>query len=291
MTKSLTGRLCGANERYKIKELTGEISKVETYKAFDDKLNREVSLQIYSADQTDLAKSQLKIYATLQHPNVLPLLDATKIDDRSVQVLRQMEGFKLSELINGETGLAHEEIFNIIPQLLDVLITLHDLGYMHLGLNPASILLSTGWDTGCRYFLTSFINACEMDQDKTWAKPQPGMFRDFFTYSAPEVLNGGTADERSDLFSLGAVIYHSFCGTPPYVGDSPIEISSCHQKTPPHHLGYFRPEIPSEIANWVMSLIAIEPSERPLNPLEALKSFQKVTESTSQELNLDSRVA
>lgn len=287
----LIGRFCGPRDRYELKELVTEMPKVQIYNAHDDKLDREVTLTIFASGEDRLAQEQMKIFASFQHPSVSPLFDATKIDDRHVHVLRRVEGYRLNELINDETGLVAEEIFNFIPQLLDVLITLHDLEYLHLGLDPASVLLSNGWNTGYRYMISNFTNACKMDEKGAWSKPQPGMFRDCFSHSAPEVLNGGTADVRSDLFSLGSVIYQSFCGKAAYQGDSPIEISSSHQKDKPDHLGYFRPEIPVELADWVMSLIAIEPKDRPATALDALKAFTEMTEPIAEEMSESSRVA
>lgn len=290
-TPTLIGRCCGQGDRYQIKELVEEFSKVEVYHAYDDKLGRAVSLQIFVSGEDELAQKQKGIYTSFQHPNVCPILDATKIDDRPVHVLCEVKGFRLSELVNGETALAAEEIFNLAPHLLDVLVSLHGFGYVHLGLDPASILLSNGWNTGFRYLITNFTNAGKIDEDGAWFKPEPGMFRDCFAHSAPEVLNGGTADVRSDLFSLGSLIYQSFCGKVAYEGNSPIEISRAHQKDKPEHLGYCRPEIPVKLADWVMSLIAVNPDERPKTALDALHTFTKITEPITAESGEGSRVA
>ena len=291
--ENLTGQCCGLDDRYQIGSLLSESTKFQSYETYDEKLSRDVTLNIFPPKPEELAQPQLEIYSSIQHPNVCPLLDAGKTGDRQYLILRQVEGFRLENLVTKDTALAADEISGMINQLLDILITLHDKNYLHLGLAPSSILLSTSYNTECQYLITDFINASKMDEEGNWSEPKPGMFRDCFPHTAPEALNGGTADVRSDLFSLGALVYHAFCGHAPFEGNGPIEVSSSHQDAAkaPVHLSYKRPEVPDEIANWVMSLLEVDQNKRPKDALEALKSFQQLKGISVDIAEQDSRVA
>jgi len=280
--RSWIGESIGRSDRYKISELLRSESRFQSYLAEDQQLGRQVELCIYEKEHKSAASAQISILASLQHPSVRPVLDAFVHEDLAVHVLTELDGYNLADLLDGETALEAKELLNIAPQILDVLITLHDQGFLHLGLCPAHLNISTTWNSGCHYILHDFSNAQKIDETGLSEVTDSAMFRENYRFAPPEILGGDSADARSDLFSLGAVIYNLFSGSPPFDGEKPIQVSQSHQTdSPPQHLSELRADIPSELANWAMNLLQIDPSLRPASASEALASFEEIAKDLS----------
>ncbi len=274
-TKFLVESIIGPKQQYQLVEHLQANSHYDLFRAYDSFLNRHVSLCVFASESKDAADAQLEALASLSHPNILPLLDGFREEDHPVHVVKDIDPFLLSDLINEDTALDGEQINCLVPQLFDALIAFHENKTLHLGISPANISLYCSNDGRCRYTLLNLSFSKAMDEDGCCEDYDSSILQKQFHHVAPEALAVEKVDARADLFSLGASIYTLFSGQPPFDAESPIHLAESHRSDTPKHLGSIRSDIPAPIADWVMNLLAVDPVERPKNAQAALEKFQE----------------
>ena len=186
----------------------------------DEVLGREVALKrigmMPGAGSPDLerAEREARLAARLNHPHVVAIFDLVTDDDHQWLVMEYVEGVTLAQLVQRDGALTPDEASPLISQAADALAAAHAAGIVHRDVKPSNILVTPQGQVK----LSDFgIARAEADASLT----QTGLVTGSPAYLAPEVASGQTARDSSDVWSLGATLFHALAGRPPYdVGDN-----------------------------------------------------------------------
>jgi eukaryotic-like serine/threonine-protein kinase len=223
-------------ESFEIRELIGVGGMGEVYLAHDTKLNRRVAIKVlpdaYAADPDRIARfhREAQAVAALNHPGIAAIYDLAEADGRKFLVLELIEGETLAErLRRGQPPV--EEALQIAKQIVDALEAAHERGVCHRDLKPANIKLTAEGsvkvlDFGLAKFLQSSAAAPHLTHSPTLslAGTYPGVILGTAGYMSPEQAKGFEADQRSDIFSFGCILYELLTGKRAFEGDTASEI-------------------------------------------------------------------
>jgi len=206
--------------RYTLKREIGRGGMGAVWLAQDEILGRQVALKRIgmfpggSAPDLARAEREAKLAAKLNHPHVVAVFDFVSDGDAQWLVMEYVDGVTLAELSKKRRGLEPDQAAPIIRQAAEALAAAHQAGIVHRDVKPSNILVTSDGTAK----LTDFgIARARADATLT----QTGMVTGSPAYIAPEVASGGTATDASDVWSLGATMYHALTGRPPYdVGDN-----------------------------------------------------------------------
>ena len=181
----------------------------------DTVLGRDVALKriglMPGASSPDLqrAEREARLAARLNHPHVVAVFDLAEDGDETWLVMEYVEGITLSAFVRRDGALTPDEAAPWVRQAADALAAAHAAGIIHRDVKPSNMLLTRGGDVK----ITDFgIARAEADASLT----QTGLVTGSPAYLAPEIASGATATEASDVWSLGATLYHLLAGQPPY---------------------------------------------------------------------------
>lgn len=265
--------------RYNIVKLLGKGRTGGVYKAEDENLQRSVAMRRFFDRQNEVSFAEhgdafvevAQSLSNLQHPNLLRIFDAGVDDDGPYIVSQLLEGKSLhDELL--ENSLEIDDVVTLAREMLDAFSMAHDRGYYHGALTPGSILLTPSARGGYRAIILdmglSRISPLIQGPDSMAAiMADPAIL-------APELFDGSEVDARADLYMLGQILYMSLAGGHPFGGLSFAEAKQKHLKGLPS-ISKKNKSVPKDLATWLSSLIAVDPSDRPLSAVEALNSLPK----------------
>ena len=250
--------------RYEDLHVIGRGGMGMIYRARDPVLDRSVALKVISsfevtADLRARFFREARACARLRdHPNIVTIHDMGEDDGRLFIVMELLEGEELRHLIARPAPLTLEEKLAIVRQICDGLHHAHQKGVVHRDIKPANIfLLPSGQVKILDFGIAQFAAAATTHGDLT----RTGMMMGTPRYMAPEQVRG-QADQRSDIFSVGAVAYELFSGRPPFAGENPLQILEQLRTTTPPRLSELDPSIPPELSDIVDRAIRKEPEER-----------------------------
>ena len=227
------GFILGSHE---IVGLLGAGGMGEVYRARDTKLNRQVAIKIlpeaYAADPDRVARfhREAQAVAALNHPNIAGIHDLAESGGTKYLVLELIEGDTLADRLR-RGPVPAEEALTIIKQVLEALEAAHEKGICHRDLKPANIKLTPDGvvkvlDFGLAKFMQSSSSAPNMTHSPTLsvAGTYPGVILGTAGYMSPEQAKGYEADQRSDLFSVGCILYELLSGRQAFEGETASEI-------------------------------------------------------------------
>ncbi len=226
---SLTGRRIGP---YEVVRLLGRGGMGEVYKARDTRLDRIGALKILpievAADPDRLRRfiREAKAASALNHSNIATIYEIGESDGIQWIAMELVEGQTLAERLKG-TPLEFSEILDIGIQVAEALEEAHNKGIIHRDIKPANLMLTPKGQVKILDFglakmerREGFVSAAETSETHTL----PGLVMGTARYMSPEQVLGQAADHRSDIFSLGVVLYEMATGQPPFAGDTPSAI-------------------------------------------------------------------
>ncbi|HJZ73462.1 MAG TPA: serine/threonine-protein kinase [Vicinamibacterales bacterium] len=215
--------------RFEIESLIGSGVTSDVYRARDTQSRRAVAIKVLSGsmtnDTTRLARfiNEARTTALITHPNIVAVYDAGMDGGRPFVVLELLEGETLRARMN-RGRLAAPVAMQYALDIVHGLIAAHHLGIVHRDLKPENVFVSTGGhlkilDFGLASCGQEAIGLLSADAKST----HPGAILGSVGYMSPEQVRGGIADERSDIFSLGVILYEMIAGVRPFREDTPIE--------------------------------------------------------------------
>ncbi len=249
-------------ERYRVRTRVGQGAMGVVWRAEDERLQREVALKQVSlpAGADDEARDQAhrrvfreaRMIARLHHPHAIAVYDVVEHDGQPWLVMEYLPSRSLAEALVADGPLDPERVAHIGRQVADALAAAHEAGMVHRDIKPGNVLLG---DDGLAK-VTDFGIARAVD-DVTITST--GMMAGTPAYLAPEVARGGTADFRSDVYSLGSTLYTALEGVPPYgTGDNPLAV--LHRVAS----GEYAPPAPrGPITPLIEHLLRPDPASRP----------------------------
>ncbi len=241
--------------QYHILEMIGRGGMGEVYLAQDSKLRRRVALKLLPArvttDEQRLKRFQLEAYAAsaLSHPNILTVYDIGEQDDSHFIATEYIEGETLRQLMKrGKVTLA--ETLEIAIQVAAALSAAHRASIIHRDIKPENIMLRP--DGYVKVLDFGLAKLAEPPRPLSGAsalqviETEPGMVMGTVRYMSPEQARGKTLDARTDIFSLGIVLYELIAGCVPFAGDSSADVIVAILEKEPQPLAELAPDVPPE---------------------------------------------
>ncbi|SMO46658.1 Serine/threonine protein kinase [Melghirimyces algeriensis] len=256
---SVEGRKLGG--RYEIISRIGGGGMAVVYKARDVLLNRYVAIKVLNESLSNDSEfirrfsREAQAAASLSHPNVVGVYDVGQEDYTHYIVMEYIEGPTLKEYIQQYSPLTAEEIVSIASQICDALAHAHENQIVHRDVKPHNILLSYNG----RAKVTDFgIARASTSSTIT----QAGSVMGSVHYFSPEQARGGLIGAKSDIYSLGVVLYEMVTGEIPFDGDSAISIAMKHLQEPVRDPAKLNPNVPQSIHHVIMRALEKDPDDR-----------------------------
>ncbi|MGE0461601.1 MAG: protein kinase [Vicinamibacterales bacterium] len=255
---------------YRIVRALGSGGMGEVYAAEDTRLSRQVALKLLppdaAADADRLARFQreARALAGLNHPNVVTIHSVEEADGVHFLTMEIVEGKTLAGLIPS-TGVAWPDFFKWALQLVDAIVAAHQRGVVHRDLKPANIMIGSGGRLKVLDFgLAKLKRAVPEHSDllATATDTVPHLVLGTAAYMSPEHAEGRPVDSRSDIFSLGIVLYEMATGTRPFKGDSALSLLSSIIKDPVPPVSGSRPDAPAGLERILRRCLAKDPERR-----------------------------
>jgi len=210
--------------RYDIERVLGEGAMGVVYEGKDTRLHRKVAIKtiLKSALDSSSAKEysmrfarEAQAVARLNHPNIVQVFDFAEERDVAYIVMELVRGRELKTFFDAKERFELKEIVHIVGELCEALHFAHEAGIVHRDIKPANVMI----DAQGRVKLTDFGVARISDPERTLSdKTQAGMVVGTPAYMSPEQIQGLTLDRRSDIFSVGVILYEFLCGAKPFAG-------------------------------------------------------------------------
>lgn len=230
---------------YRVIEKIGAGGMGEVYLAEDIELNRRVALKFLplhlcqDADCRARFKREAQAAAKLDHPNIVSVFEVGEFQGRPFFAMQLVEGQSLKEVLAGK-ALSLDRILEIAIQICEGLQAAHESGITHRDIKPSNILI----DSHGRARIVDFGLASVMGSDHL---TKTGSTLGTIGYMSPEQVKGEKVDHRTDLFSIGVVLYEMIAGHTPFKADSEAATLHAIANTKPEFLAHFRREVPPEL--------------------------------------------
>ena len=277
---------------YKIESKLGEGGMGAVYAATDTKLGRKVALKVLPADMVANAdrrarfEREAQAIAALNHPNIVTIYSFEEADGQYFMTMELIEGKTLTSLIPRE-GLTLQEFFNYSIPIADALAAAHEKGIFHRDLKPDNIMVTPEGRLKILDFgLAKLRQDAKLDAADTILKTQTataeGQILGTVAYMSPEQAEAKETDHRSDIFSLGIILYEMSTGAKPFSGDTPISTISAILREQPKPVSEINPGLPRHLSRIIRRCLAKDPRKRFQTALDVeneLESFKEEVDS------------
>jgi serine/threonine protein kinase len=260
---------------YRIIGKIGQGGMATVYKAYQASMDRNVAVKVLPgqlAESDEFSKrfrQEARTIARLEHPHILPVIDFGEDDGTTYFVMRYLEGGTLKSRM--EAGpLALDEIDRIFTQLCDALGYAHAHGVVHRDLKPANALV----DEDGNIFLTDF-GIAKILESASPRLTQTDAIMGTPAYISPEQAQAQQVDKRSDIYSLGIILFEMVTGRVPFVADTPLAVILKHLSDPLPLPSVIKADIPQSIENILLKALAKNREDRFASTSEFLASWKR----------------
>lgn len=249
------------NDRYEIEKLIGEGGMANVYLAKDTILDRKVAVKVLrgdlAGDEKFVRRFQREALAasSLSHPNIVEIYDVGEDNGNFYIVMEYIDGKTLKQLIKKRGVLTLPETIDIMMQLLDALATAHDSYIIHRDIKPQNIMIKdSGLVKITDFGIAMALNSAQLTQTNS--------VMGSVHYLPPEQASGKGSTIRSDIYSLGILMFEMLTGRVPFKGDSAVEIALKHMKEPLPSVREINPVVPQSVENIILKAAAKNPKNR-----------------------------
>ena len=265
------GRLL--DDRYEILEAIGTGGMAVVYKARCHRLNRLVAIKIlkdeFALDEEFRRRfhAEGEAVAMLSNPNIVQVYDVSSTDDANFIVMELIDGISLKQYMEKKGVLNWKETLHFAMQIAKGLEHAHSRGIIHRDIKPHNVMVLKNGSVK----VMDFGIARVMSKSNTLTKEALGSVH----YISPEQAKGGHTDNRSDIYSLGVVMYEMMTGRPPYDGESPVAVAIQHINGGAVMPSRLNPNIPGAMEQIIMKAMALEIQDRYISATEMLQDMEE----------------
>lgn len=276
---NLSGQLIA--NRYQVISLVASGGMASVYLANDQVLERKVALKVIhphlAKDKSFVGKFQreAKMAAQLSHPNLVNVFDQGTDGETIFLVMEYVPGITLRDAMNDFGALDTKKALEIIEPLTEALAAAHAAGILHRDLKPENVFLSDGG----KVKLGDFGLAREISEHT-----QTGSVVGTVAYLSPELVLRGQADARSDIYSLGVMIFEMLTGKQPYQGEQAVQVAYQHANENIPAPSTLNPNVPELLDEIVLWTTARNPSQRPASAVALLPVIARAKQDLSRGL-------
>jgi serine/threonine protein kinase len=263
--------------RYEIHGDTRGGGAARVYRAWDSRCKRWVALKRFQAPNREIERLRqtAAVLIALRHPNIVTFHEWTDDTQGPFLVMEWLEGTTLAGAI-AHGVLESKDFLSVARQLLDGLGAIHAAGLLHLDLKPDNVMRVPLASGGYGIKVLDFGLARPINPLPEQILPAKDAMTGSVHAMAPEQFNREPPDVRTDLYALGCVFYQLLTGTPPFTGETGVDVMISHLRHQVIPLEKLRPDIPAALCSWVMQLLESDPAGRPASAAAALRQLNVV---------------
>ncbi len=289
--------------RYEIRSKLGEGGMGEVYLARDTQLDRQIAIKLLPAE---IARDQQRLHrflqearaaAALSHPNIAHIYEIGEADGGYFIAMEYVEGMTLDKKIGGRP-LPIAEGLDIAIQITDALDEAHSKGITHRDIKSSNIMITSRGRVKVLDFglakMTQTTSTPEQISDSqlaTRVKTSPGVVMGTVNYMAPEQASGKEVDARTDIWSVGVVLYEMVTGRVPFEGATPSHIIVAILEKEPLPLSSYAPNVPEALDLIVTETLTKDRDERTQTARELMKRLQRLKQRVDAEAEVERSVA
>ena len=280
-TDPLIGLL--VDERYRVTRRLARGGMATVYIAQDERLDRPVALKVmhpHLADSQNFVarfRREARSAARIVHPGVVSVFDQGVITGQGFLVMELIDGTNLRQLLRAQGAFTIPQALRYTTDILEALRAAHRVGVIHRDIKPENILVPTDGPAKVTDFGLARA-ASEVSMSST------GNMLGTVAYIAPEIATTGVADARSDIYSVGIMLYEMLTGSVPWAAESPLQIATHHVSDDVPSPSVAQPWIPREIDDLVAALTARDPASRPADASDAIDLVTRAAATIPSEL-------
>lgn len=259
-------------KHYEIIGKLGSGGMGDVYLAQDTKLDRKVALKVLPPDLAEDEERrsrftrEAKVVAGLNHPNIVTLYSVEEADDVHFITMELVSGKTLAELLP-RNGFELDKLMEFAGPLANAVAAAHERGVIHRDLKPSNLMLTDSGelrvlDFGLAKLERGVSSGTDVSDATTQAKTGDGVILGTAHYMSPEQAAGRPIDHRSDIFSIGVVLYELATGQRPFQGDTPLSILSSILRDEPPPVRDLKPSLPYLLERTIRRCLAKEPARR-----------------------------
>lgn len=277
---------------YRILERLGSGGMGEVYRAEDARLQRQVAIKVLpptmASDPERLERfaREAKAVGGLNHPNIVTIHAIEEVAGQRILVMELVEGRPLDELIPSG-GMDRERFFELAIQLADAVSAAHEHGVTHRDIKPSNVMVAAGDRVKVVDFGLAKLRQAARSAERTVALPddltEEGRILGTYPYMSPEQIKGQAADHRSDIFSLGVVLYEMATGQRPFAGETSADLISSILRDVPAPPAEANRQLPRHLDRIVAHCLEKDPDRR----FQTAKDLRNELQSLRQELESD----
>jgi serine/threonine-protein kinase len=247
---------------YRIEDRIGRGGMGLVYRAEHINLRRRAAIKIIAPELAETSgfrerfNREARIAAALQHPNIVTVYDAGEEDGLLYLAMQYIEGSDLSSVLRSQGRLRPYRAIDVCRQVAAALDAAHGMGLIHRDVKPANVLIE-----GRTAFLTDFGLTKRVEGTQTQLT-KAGDVVGTIHYVAPEQIEGGRVDARTDIYSLGCLLYHCLTGELPFARDTDVAVIYAHLSEEPPRITSVRPELPGGLDAVIAKALEKAPERR-----------------------------